>query len=90
MFSETEGSRSDVHDATPLPAQPFWRFATTVKHAADTTVLNCGLYYPPDAQFEGPHESDLANYSSGFTTGTMPIEARGRALLHFPCENIQK
>ena len=28
--------------------------------------------------------------SSGFATGTMLIQARGRARLHFPCENIQK
>ena len=27
---------------------------------------------------------------SGFATGAMPNQARGRALLHVPCENIQK
>ena len=31
-------------------------------HKNDDVFVNCGLYYPPDAQYEGQHEFDMGRY----------------------------
>ena len=54
MIRKHTGNATNSKHANELPVRGCCKI-----HGGEKTFANCGLFYPPDAQYEGRHENDM-------------------------------
>ena len=57
MVRKHTGNATNSKHANELPVRGCCKI-----HGGEKTFANCGLFYPPDAQYEGRHENDMGQY----------------------------
>ena len=57
MIRKHTGNATNSKRANELPVRGCCKI-----HGDDKTFTNCGLFYPPDVQYEGRHEFDMGQY----------------------------
>ena len=57
MIRKHTGNATNSRHASELPVRACCKI-----HGSDKTFSNCGLFHPPDAQYEGQHEFDMGQY----------------------------
>ena len=57
MIRKHTGNATNSKHANELPVRACCKI-----HGDDKTFTNCGLFYPPDVQYEGRHEFDMGQY----------------------------
>ena len=57
MIRKHTGNATNSRHASSLPVRGCCKI-----HPGESTFSNCGLYFPPDSQYEGQHEFDKGQY----------------------------
>ena len=57
MVRKWTGNATKSRNAGRLPVRACCKL-----HPADTAVKCCGLFFSPDAQYDGQHENDMGQY----------------------------